>query len=69
VTRVTVRTRVEGWSGVVAGVTFVDGQAEVDETEHPAAVRYFRQAGYHVEVPARRRARKAADTGGEADAD
>ncbi|HLT68578.1 MAG TPA: hypothetical protein VKZ72_00345 [Acidimicrobiales bacterium] len=66
----TVRTRVEGWSGVVAGVTFVDGQAEVDETEHPAAVRYFRQAGYHIEpVPTRRRARKAADTGGEADAD
>lgn len=39
-------TPVKGYSGKVAGVAFVDGEGETDD---PAALHYFRQAGYTVE--------------------
>ena len=40
-----VRTKVDGYTGVRAGVSFVDG---VGETDDPAALAYFRRKGYTV---------------------
>lgn len=51
-------TPVKGYSGKVAGVAFVDGEGETDD---PAALNYFRQAGYTVEEakePAKRAPKK-----------
>lgn len=45
----TVRTPVEGYSGVIAGVVFDAGRAVVDAGQ-TSALRYFRDAGYHVEA-------------------
>ncbi len=45
----TVRTPVEGYSGVIAGVVFDAGRAVVDGGQ-TSALRYFRDAGYHVEA-------------------
>lgn len=41
-----VKTPVEGFSGVVAGVSFVDG---VGESDSPSALNYFRRHGYAIE--------------------
>lgn len=46
--RFTVTTPVAGYSGKVGGVTFVDGQATVDEDTHAAELAYFRAQGYGV---------------------
>ncbi len=43
-----VSTPVKGFSGVVAGVRFVDGRGE---TESPSALAYFRRRGYTVGEP------------------
>lgn len=40
-----VNTPVKGYTGIVAGVTFVDGAGETDE---PNALAYFRRHGYVV---------------------
>lgn len=40
-----VKTPVEGFSGVVAGVAFTDG---VGETDNPTALSYFRRHGYGI---------------------
>lgn len=48
---VTIYTPVEGYTGVVAGVAFAEGKAELDELT-PAQRRYFRQAGYGFDEPA-----------------
>ena len=40
-----VRTPVEGFTGISAGVNFTDG---VGETDDAAALAYFRTAGYEV---------------------
>lgn len=45
-----VRTPVEGFSGVVANVQFVDG---VGESDDPNALVYFRRHGYEVEEVAK----------------
>ena len=45
----TVRTPVEGYSGLVAGVVFDAGRAVVDGSQ-TSALRYFRDAGYIVEA-------------------
>lgn len=42
---VAVATPVEGFNGVVAGVTFVDGHGETDDENKLA---YFRRRGYAV---------------------
>lgn len=42
-----VRTPVEGFTGIVAGVEFVDGVGEVDDSDM-GAVAYFRRHGYDV---------------------
>lgn len=41
-----VKTPVEGFSGVVAGVEFKDGKGE---TDNPAALMYFARHGYDIE--------------------
>ncbi|HKY58301.1 MAG TPA: hypothetical protein VJL80_09710 [Aeromicrobium sp.] len=50
---------VEGFTGSVAGVDFVDGVAETDS---PAAIAYFRRKGYALAdaKPAKAPAKKAA---------
>lgn len=40
---------VSGAFGKVGAVEFVDGHADIDETEHAAELRYFRDAGYLIE--------------------
>ncbi|WP_332644075.1 hypothetical protein [Aeromicrobium sp.] len=45
-----VKAPVEGFSGVVANVEFVDG---VGETSDPTALSYFRRHGYGVDESAK----------------
>lgn len=57
-----VKTPVEGFSGVVAGVEFTDGAGETDNAN---ALSYFRRHGYTVEAeekkaPAKKAAAKPA---------
>jgi hypothetical protein len=44
-----VTTPVDGFTGSVGGVTFVDGRADVDDQTNPGELGYFRGAGYSVE--------------------
>lgn len=46
---VTVRTPVEGFTGVRAGIHFVEGSAVVDEVDDGMAVAYFRRHGYRLD--------------------
>lgn len=46
----TVRAPVGDVSGLVAGVSFTAGVAVVDSVEHRSAMRYFRDAGYIIEL-------------------
>ncbi|WP_402843774.1 hypothetical protein [Microbacterium sp. GXS0129] len=41
-----ITTPVEGYTGVVVGVSFVDGHGE---TDNPAALAYFARQGYTIE--------------------
>jgi hypothetical protein len=50
------KTPVEGFSGVVAGVTFVNGEGETDD---PSVLPYFERHGYTV--AAEKKAAPAAD--------
>jgi hypothetical protein len=43
-------TPVEGYTGVVAGVPFTDGQADADHLT-PSQLRYFRSQGYGIDQP------------------
>jgi hypothetical protein len=63
---VNVSAPVEGFAGEVAGVTFVDGTAEVD-TSQASALAYFRRHGYTVSdgTPKRPRKSKAATATGD----
>jgi hypothetical protein len=48
VAAVKVTAPVRDYAGVVAGVTFKDGEAEFDPAELPGALGYFQDAGYTV---------------------
>lgn len=63
--KVTVRTPVEGYCGEVAGVSFVDGAAEVDEDHRSLA--YFGRHGYTIETEADSGDDEAAPDGDDAD--
>ena len=43
-------TPVEGHTGVIAGVPFTEGQADVDQLT-PSQLRYFRSQGYGIDQP------------------
>jgi hypothetical protein len=53
---------VEGFTGTVVGVEFVDGHGE---TENPAALQYFARHGYTVETARKAPAKKTAAKPGE----
>lgn len=47
--RYRVSTPAVGYTGAVGGVTFVDGNAVVDDETHAAELGYCRNAGYTIE--------------------
>ncbi len=51
--RIKVFTPVRAYTGISAGIQFVDGEAEVDPVEQAAALAYFREAGYGIGEPPR----------------
>lgn len=46
---VKVEAPVKDFTGVIAGVSFANGSASIDPTEHPGAYQYFQDAGYTVD--------------------